>query len=98
MRTPLTAITKPFRLERHLTTMVALRWLATRWQCQPCFSLEILEDLHSELLLFLELGGDEIPEPLGLAEVFEELAEVGQIVTDLPTLAAHAELHHLKWF
>ena len=96
MRTLLTAITKPFGLERHLPTSVAIRWFATSWQCHACLRLQLCQDLHSELLLFLKLGGDKIPQPLGLAEMLEELAEVGQIVTDLPALGAHAELHHLK--
>jgi len=92
----LASIAKPFGLGSHLPTLVAHCWLATAWQCKSRFGLQVIEDLNSELLLFLKLGGDKIPQPLGLAEMLEELAEVGQIVTDLPALGAHAELHHLK--
>ena len=87
----LASIAKPFGLGSHLPTLVAHCWLATAWQCKSRFGLQVIEDL-----LVLELGGDKIPQPLGLAEMLEELAEVGQIVTDLPALGAHAELHHLK--
>ena len=89
---------KTFGLDGHLPTSVALCWLVTAWQCHACLRLQLCQDLHSELLLFLKLRGDEIPKPLGLAEMLKELAEVGQIVADLLTLTAHSELHHLKCF
>ena len=92
-----------FCLGSLLPTWIAVKLLclphpgnaSTPWQRQPCFSLEICQDLHRELLLFLELRGDEVPQPLGLAEVFEESAELLQIVTNLLALGSHAELHHL---
>ena len=94
--TVVAGVTKTACLGRGLPTVIARgHWLALR-QGNARSCLEVSQDRHGKVLLLFELRRDEISEPLGLAEMLKELAEVGQIVTDFLALAAHAELHRLR--
>ena len=72
-----TRVTNTVRLASSSPAVIAFRcWLATLWQRHLRSSLEVRHDLHGKVLLLLELRRNEIPEPLGLAEMLEESAEL----------------------
>lgn len=74
--TVVAGVTKTACLGSSLATVIARgRWLAL-WQGHARSCLEVSQDLHSKVLLLLELRCDEIPEPLGLAEMLQESTEL----------------------